>query len=56
MQDGYRSHFLRTASELTGRQYHYGGREASTTHTGYFQSLQPVKKTDNKLNNNPGYR
>ena len=41
---------------LPGRHYHYGGCEASTTHTGYLQSLQPVKNTDNKLNNNSGFR
>ena len=48
--------FWKQLLNLPARQYHYGGREATKTHTGYLQSLQPVKNTDNKLNNNPGFR
>jgi hypothetical protein len=35
--------------DLPAWQYHYGGREVSTTQTGDLQSLQSGKNTDNKL-------
>ena len=33
------SHLGEQLMDLTARQYHYGGREASPTHTGDLQSM-----------------
>ena len=42
MQEGFsycHSNLIFWVRDLPTRQYHYGGRETSTTHTGYRQSL-----------------